>query len=139
MTEPADQISNAERIGWQRQAAALLGKLLDLAQREGLPPVAWTVQSAGASLVGPMLGHPDARRREEFGAWTAAITAASGKAPGHDNEHTSGGSEGETRLTAAWEYLPGGLPRDSKRQPGERRPGARVALVASIWSDGGEG
>ena len=72
---------NAEQIRWQRQAAALLGHLLELAAKNGLPPVTWTVQSAGASLVGQMLAHPYAQRRDHFTAWRDAIAAAAGLAP----------------------------------------------------------
>ena len=117
-----------DQIRWQRQATALLGRLLELAAREGLPPVAWTVQAAGASVAGQVLSHPDAQRREHLNAWKAAITAASGQVPDHDHEHTSGG--GETRLTVSWQHLPVGL------APGARTsPSAGVALVASIWPD----
>jgi hypothetical protein len=34
---------------------ALLGKRLEFAAQESLPPIAWTVQSAGASLTGQVL------------------------------------------------------------------------------------
>src|SRR5258708_8848552 len=96
--------AEGDQIRWQRQAAALLGKLLELAAREGLPPIAWTVQTAGASVVGQVLSHPGAQRREHLNAWKAAITAASGKVPDHDHEHTFGG--GETRLTVSWQHPP---------------------------------
>lgn len=117
-----------DQVRWQRQAAALLGRLLELAALEGLPPVAWTVQTAGASVLGQVLSHPDAQRSEHLNAWKTAITAASGKIPDDDHEHTFDG--GETRLTVSWQHLPVGL------APGARTsPTAGVALVASIWPD----
>jgi hypothetical protein len=131
MSGNTDRVSRGEQIRWQRQAATLLGKLLELAARQGLPAIAWTVQSAGASLVGQVLSHPDASRREHLSAWKAAITAASGKAPDHDHEH--GSTEAETRLLTSWERLPVGLAPVSKPYPS-----AGVALVASIWLDDDE-
>lgn len=129
LAEITDRICNAEQIRWQRQAAALLGKLLELAARDGLPPVAWTVQTAGASVTGEVLSHPDALRREHLTVWKSAITAASGRVPDHDNEHTFG--SGETRLVTSWEHLPVRLTAGSERYPRS----AGVALVASIWPD----
>jgi|HubBroStandDraft_6_1064221.scaffolds.fasta_scaffold00231_17 hypothetical protein len=132
MTHSTDQTAAelAEQIRWQRQAAALLGKFLELAAKNNLPPINWMVQSAGASLVGEVLSHPDTQRRERFDAWKAAIAAASGRTPDQDTEHSLGTSGAETRLTVAWERLPVTLTDD-----GKLRPGARVALVASIWPD----
>jgi hypothetical protein len=131
MTDQTDtRAGHAEQITWQRQAAALLGKLLELAAKQGLPPINWTVQSAGASLVGEVLTHPDAERRGRFDAWKAAITSASGRTPDMDAEHSFGTGGVETRLTAAWERLPVTLADDAKL-----RPSARLALVASIWPD----
>ena len=120
-------ITRAEQIAWQRPDAALLAKLLELAGREGLPAITWTVQSAGASVAGQVLSHPDAQRREAFNAWRAAITSAAGRAPEADREVATQG--GETRLVAAWEHLPIGLTLDSKRYPVR----AGVTLTASIW------
>jgi len=106
MSGNTDRVSNGEQIRWQRQAAALLGTLLELAARESLPAIAWTVQSAGASLVGQVLSHTAARRREDFTAWKAAITAASCSAPDHDHKLAPGDTSGEARLTASWKHLP---------------------------------
>jgi len=123
-------ISASEQIRLQRQAVGLLDTLLEMAAREDLPAVTWTVGRAGASLVGEVFAHPYTRRREHWNTWKAAITAASGRVPDHDLEHAIGDTGGERRLTASWEHLPVGLTRDSSRYPY-----AAVALVASIWPD----
>jgi hypothetical protein len=122
------EISNAERIAWQRRAATLLGRLLELAANEDLPSITWTVQAAGSSLSGQVLSHPASARRERFGAWQAAITRASGRAPDHAHEHKF--SSGETRLVTGWEHLPVrlGASRD------EFYPTVNVTLAASIWA-----
>lgn len=38
---------DAEQIAWQRRAAVALGTILERAAAEGLPPIAWTVATAG--------------------------------------------------------------------------------------------
>lgn len=126
-------LTPAEQVTWQRQAAALLDKLLALGARRKLPVIMWTVQTGGSSLTGEALSHPSAGRRSEIGAWKAAITTASGQAPAHDSELALG--NGETRLIVSWEPLPVRLvPDDSKRYPR-----TRLALVASIWPDEEDG
>lgn len=122
-------ITNAERIVWQRQACALLASLLTLAAKDGLPAINWTVTGAGASLHGEVLARPPALRREHFAAWKAAITVASGRAPETDREHEFG--SGETRLVAGWEHLPVRLGAAAA----ELYPSATVTLTASIWPD----
>lgn len=122
-------ISNAERIVWQRQACTLLAQLLKLAAKDGLPAINWTVTDVTASLHGESLARPHSLRREQFAAWKAAITVASGRDPDWDREHEF--SSGETRLAAGWRRLPVrlGAPAD------QLYPSATVALTASIWPD----
>lgn len=96
-------VTTAEQIAWQRRSAILLGRLLELAARESLPPIAWTVQTAGAALAGQVRTYPASECRAHFGAWKSAIAAASGQHPDHDSEHESGGT---TRLLAGWERMP---------------------------------
>lgn len=120
-------ITPAEQIRWQRQAATLLGKLLELAAKQGLPPVNWTVHSAGSALHGECTGYPAAARRGHFTAWRDAITTASGQDPDQDHEHEF--SSGETRLAAGWERVP----LDLGRRPGRLYPAVHVTLSASIW------
>jgi hypothetical protein len=69
------EITNRERINWQLRTTRVLGDLLTLAGRDGLPPIAWTVGNAGANLVGRCLDTAAARRIAAFEAWTAAIGA----------------------------------------------------------------
>ena len=126
--ESMSVITAGEQTRLQRQAVGLLDTLLEMAAREDLPAVTWTVGRAGASLVGDVFAHPYTRRREDWNAWKAAITSASGSVP--DHEHATGETGGEIRLTASWEHLPVGLTRDSSPYPS-----AAVALVATIWPD----
>jgi hypothetical protein len=57
---------NAEQIRWQRQAAALLGKLLELAAKNSLPPINWTVVNAGTTLHGECIAYPSHPLRREY-------------------------------------------------------------------------
>jgi hypothetical protein len=59
MTKTTDQASArlAGQIAWQRQAAALPGNLRDLAAKEKLPPVNWTVLNTGATLHGECVAY----------------------------------------------------------------------------------
>lgn len=127
MTVP--DITNAERIVWQRQACALLASLLTVAAKDSLPAIAWTVTDVGASLHGEFLSRPHSLRREHFAAWKAAITAVSGCRPEIDREHEF--SSGEARLAVSWPHLPVklGAPAD------QLYPSATVTLTASIWPD----
>lgn len=45
-------MNDSAQLSWQRRAHAVLGRLLDLAAREKLPPADWTIGSAGAVLTG---------------------------------------------------------------------------------------
>jgi hypothetical protein len=124
-------ITRAERITWQRQATALLGNLLALAAKQDLPVLTWTVRQAGASATGQFLGEPRSRGGD-FAAWKAAITAAAGREPDHDNEHTFGGDLGEKRLTCGWDQLPLALAEGSPRYPA-----ASLTLTASTFPEEG--
>lgn len=117
-------ITGAERIRWQRQAASLLTQFLERAAKEGLPVIAWTVGAYGAVLAGECLALPHAQRREHFDAWKAAITALGG-APAADREAAAGG--GQTRLVAGWQQV--------QIRPGSAYPAVQVTLTASIWPD----
>lgn len=67
------EITQTERAGWQRRAAAELASILD-AHRD-LPVIAWTVGSAGANLVGRVNGLASAVMvREVFDTWRVALT-----------------------------------------------------------------
>ena len=137
MTQPTDRIGNAERITWQRQAAILLDKLLELAAKKHLPAINWTVANAGATLHGECITYPHPLRREHFTAWRDAIAAAAVVARTPTREHISASEE--VRLLAMWERLPIDLnPRWRELRPGSRAPSVRVVLTASIWPDDDE-
>jgi hypothetical protein len=90
------RIANTERLRWQRDAAAILAKLLELAARRGLPVISWTVADTGARLVGHCYSHPAEGRRADFTAWRDALGE-----PDTDREHTA--SDGTVRLVAVWD------------------------------------
>jgi hypothetical protein len=135
MTQPTDRIAAArqsEQIAWQRVAAALLGKLLELAAKEHLPAINWTVVNAGATLHGECIAYPaEPLRRDYFTAWRDAMTAAAGQAPDADSETTT--TAGEIRLMAHWEWLHIALTAGRRNDPA-----AHVTLTASIWPDDDE-
>lgn len=134
MTHTTDRIGNGERITWQRQAAMLLGKLLELAAKQNLPPVNWTVVNAGATLHAECIAYPHLQRGEHLAAWREAI-AAKTWTPDTDREHAPTAS-GEIRLLVMWERLPIDLnPKWRDLRPGSRAPSVRVVLTASIWPD----
>jgi hypothetical protein len=66
------EITHGQRAGWQRRALRELAAILD-AHRD-LPPVEWTVGSAGCSLVGHINGlAPAAEARRTFEMWRVAL------------------------------------------------------------------
>jgi hypothetical protein len=66
------EITHREQAGWQRRAATQLAAILDV--HRDLPIIAWTVGSAGASLVGHVNGlAPADEVRRVFQAWQAAL------------------------------------------------------------------
>jgi hypothetical protein len=66
-TRPAPSpVTGAEQIRWQRHAATLLGRLLELAAKRDLPAINWTV-ATGAALAGECLAHPHSDRRAQLG------------------------------------------------------------------------
>jgi hypothetical protein len=67
-------ITHAERAGWQRRAAAELGRILD-AYRD-LPLITWTVGPAGSVLVGQVSPPFGTRARASFDAWRHALALA---------------------------------------------------------------
>lgn len=126
-------ITGAEQIAWQREAAMLLGKLLDLAAKKKLPAINWTVATGGATLHGECVTYPHPLRREHFAVWRDAIAEAMWS-PENDREHLM--QSEETRLLVMWERLPIDLnPRWRDLRPGSRAPSVRVVLTASIWPD----
>lgn len=133
MTDQTDRtaspISDAERIRWQRDATAVLGKLLELAAKRELPVISWTVASAGAGLLGRCLAYPSGQRRADFAAWREALGE-----PDAEREDTTG--SGDVRLVAVWERQgsagKGLRPLLSDRDGYQR---ASVTLAADIYAD----
>lgn len=107
-------ISQGERAGWQRRAAAELGRIL--AAHPDLPCISWTVGPAGSAVVGQVSGlAPPGQVRQVFQAWRLALEL--------EECREQGMSGGTARLHAA-----------------ARRPGARVRLTATVFpGDDGEG
>jgi hypothetical protein len=95
--------SVAQQISWQRRAAARLAEILEWAAAGDLPPIAWTVQRAGAVLVGHCYATEPGERRREFGVWRDVITRRAGRGPDIEREHTDS-SSGTVRLTSHWEH-----------------------------------
>ena len=104
-------ITDAERLTWQRQAHAALGRLLERASKEKLPPIRWSLSPAGRTVLGEISSFGSSDPRGMFAIWRTALGQ-----PDRDREHKS---MNETRLTAVWENL----------------DGCQVVLVASIWDD----
>jgi hypothetical protein len=100
-------ITNAERLTWQRQAHLALGRLLERAAKENLPPIPWRVGTT-RNLHGECLGKDPA---SEFAAWEKAL--------GDPGTHRQRREEGCVRLTAVWESL----------------DGCKVVLTATIWDE----
>jgi hypothetical protein len=63
-------ITQADRSGWQRQAAAELAVIL--AAHPDMPVIAWTVTASGGALSGQVLA-PATGRRGLFGEWRQAL------------------------------------------------------------------
>jgi len=130
MTErTASTITDAEQIRWQRDAAGVLTKLLELAAKRGLPAISWTVAEAGARLVGQCYRHPTEARRATFAAWREALGE-----PDTERENTTSG--GIVHLAATWER--GGSAGKGLRPLLSDRDGyqrASVVLSADIYAD----
>lgn len=67
------EITQADRAGWQRQAARQLAAILD--HHAALPLIAWTVGSSGGGLSGQVTGLvPAGGVRAVFTAWQQALS-----------------------------------------------------------------
>jgi hypothetical protein len=122
-------ITDAERIRWQRDAVAVLGKLLELAAKRGLPVIGWSVHHAGAGLGGECLALPYERRRADFAAWREALGVP-------DTEREDTDSSGIVRMVAVWDR--GGSAGKGLRPLLSDRDGyqrAGVVLTANILPD----
>ncbi|MEU8902163.1 hypothetical protein [Streptomyces mirabilis] len=70
----AFDITNADRIRWQRMAYDEVGVFLADAATQGLPAIMWTIATTGAitGQVNALTSTP-ARQRDEFNAWVAYL------------------------------------------------------------------
>jgi hypothetical protein len=103
-------ITDAERAGWQRRAAAELVRILD-AHRD-LPVIGWTVGRTGATLVGRIDPFaPAAKVRQVWHAWRLALSIEE--------------DPGQTRFGNGATYLRCVAERD----------GIQLALTATIFNN----
>lgn len=104
-------VTQADRAGWQRQAALALAAILSESGGD-LPALTWAVIPAGPLLEARLVpaAHPAAHVREVLAAWRAAL--------GLDEYREWNGGGGTTRLHAAG-----------------RRDGVRVRIFASVFEE----
>ena len=88
-------VTNAEQIRWQRRAAIVLDRLLELAAKRDLPAITWTVSDAGASLAGECLARPHSERRPQIEAWRQAL--------GEPDKFREVDLGGGVQVTAVWD------------------------------------
>jgi hypothetical protein len=101
-----------ERDGAQGWAYGVLGQLLELASRQGLPAIEWTISATGWRLLGRCTGAgTPAQRRADFRAWQSALDAEVSEAAA---------SREVTRLTA-WAERDDGL--------------VTITIVADLYDD----
>lgn len=124
-------ITRTEQINWQRQAAIVLGRLLDMAAREDLPVISWTVAHAGARVVGTALNSVLEERRADWTAWRDALGAP-------DTEHEQE-NDGVIRLSAKWDRGAAGRGQRPLLSDREGYQMASVVLVADIYPADDEG
>lgn len=122
-------ITRAEQIAWQRDAAAVLARILELAAKRDLPVIAWTIGYAGARITGHCYAQTATQRRADFEAWREALGT-----PDSDREHAMSG--GVVHLVATWDRQgaagKGMRPLLSDRDGYQR---AGVVLAADIYPD----
>jgi hypothetical protein len=111
----------AEQIAWQRRAAAALAKILERAAADGLPPIAWTVATAGIEVRGECLAHPADARRDDFNSWRTAVGTWAQRVADRESERMA--DDGTTRLVDQW---------DGVKMPGIQGPGAIITLAAEL-------
>jgi len=115
---------DAGQIAWQRRAAAALGKILERAAAEALPPIAWTVATAGIEVRGECLAHPADVRRDDFNAWRTAVGTWAHRIADRESERTA--DDGTTRLVDQW---------DGVEMPSIPGPGVIMTLTADLYAE----
>jgi hypothetical protein len=114
--------SDAGQIAWQRRAAAALGQILERAAAEALPPIAWTVATAGIEVRGECLAHPADARRDDFNAWRTAVGTWAHRIADRESERTT--DDATTRLVDQW---------DGVKMPGVAGLGVIITLTADLY------
>jgi len=68
-------VTDAERLGWQRRAVAVLAGLLERAEWEGLPLMDWSVPPGSSLVARPRSGRVgrSPQHREDWQRWCAAL------------------------------------------------------------------
>ena len=115
---------DAEQIAWQRRAAAALAKILECAAADALPPIAWTVATAGIEVRGECLAHPADARRDDFTSWRTAVGTWAQRVADRESERTA--DDGTTRLVDQWDGL---------KMPGIQGPGVIITLTAELYTE----
>jgi hypothetical protein len=101
----------------QRRAVLVLGRILERAAVEELPPCAWTVASDGAVLVGRFEACRMDQRCDDFNCWRLAVGAWANRGADVRRDHAD--RAGTVRLVDQW----------------DRFDGVTVTLTADIYSD----
>jgi hypothetical protein len=114
----------ARQIALQRRAAAALGKILERAAAEDLPPIGWTVATAGMELRGECLAHPMDARRDAFNTWRIAVGTWVGRIADRESERT--GEDGTARLVDQW---------DGVKVPGVQGLAVIITLTADLYAE----
>ena len=99
----------AGQIAWQRRAAAALAKILERAAAEGLPPIAWTVATAGSKCAAN--AWPTQRTPGAMTSTPGAPRSAHGPTASPTVRASAQADDGTTRLVDQW---------DGVKMPGSR-------------------
>jgi hypothetical protein len=103
--------------GAQRRAVMVLGRMLERAADQELPPCTWTVASEGAVLVGRFEACRMDQRCDDFNSWRLAVGTWASREADVCRDHAD--RAGTVRLVDQW----------------ERFEGVTVTLTADIYAD----
>ena len=97
---------------------------MERAAAEDLPPIAWTVATAGIELRGECLAHPMDSRRDAFYTWCAAVGTWAGRVADRESERM--GDDGTALLADRW---------DGITMPGMQGPAVIISLTADLYPE----
>jgi hypothetical protein len=97
---------------------------LERAAADGLPPIAWTVATAGIEVHGECLAHPADARRDDFILWRTAVGTWAHRIADRESERTA--DDGTTRLVDQW---------DGVTMPGIQGPGVIITLTSELYTE----